>query len=234
MHICKTLRRLHVPIICVLTAAIVVTTCMTGCSTSRNRDYGKENVYLGKPTRALLAQDGTLLLSFYIERRQQPGHAGWHWLVVEPGAVGIMFDPHTLNNKTRCDWDTLKIIWAGEDANARMVPPLLEPGMSDNQTPPMQDQNLTQWRLKTRHHAGSPHLTLAPYDTSTLDPCKKPIVEPTLSFSPTSMAYQSTCNRLRELTARIFSVPVQIGKFALKATILTCYFLLDTYYQAKH
>jgi len=137
----RLIRYFHAPLACLAIACVV----SAGCSSRQ------ETVYLGKPTQAYRADNGSVLLGYYVqpkpkvtlEPKAKPDYAGWHWLVVEPATGRLMMKalpPDAIEDSER----VISVKYEGWGSNARLIPPLLEPGLQDDTPPAVGDGALTK------------------------------------------------------------------------------------------
>ncbi|MBX2852822.1 MAG: hypothetical protein KTR15_13890 [Phycisphaeraceae bacterium] len=140
----RLIRRLHAPLTCLLIACLV----SAGCSVRQ------EVVDLGKPSQAYRADNGAVLLGYDVQPTPQvtlepalpPDYAGWHWLVIEPDTAGLMLKaipPDATDGSNRI----IAVDYEGWGRNARLIPPLLEPGLSENTPPVVGEGGLTELRF---------------------------------------------------------------------------------------
>ena len=140
----RLIRRIHAPLTCLVTACVV----LAGCS------IRQEVIYLGKPSQAYQADNGAVLFGYYVQPTPQvtlepaapPDYVGWHWLVIEPATAELMMEalpPGATDDSKRI----ITVDYEGWGRNAQLIPPLLEPGLSDNTPPLVGDGGLTELRF---------------------------------------------------------------------------------------
>ncbi|MEM9108940.1 MAG: hypothetical protein AAGC72_02850 [Planctomycetota bacterium] len=151
----RLIRRVQAPLICLAIAVLV----SAGCTIQQ------ETVPLGKPTRAYQADDGSILFGYYIEPKPQvtldpvplPEYVGWHWLIIEPETSKLMLQPvspEAVGERGRM----IAVVYDGGGENARLVPPLLEPGLRVDTPPRIGDGGLTKLGLIWDDYLGGARL----------------------------------------------------------------------------
>ncbi|MFN3167890.1 MAG: hypothetical protein ACE37H_12600 [Phycisphaeraceae bacterium] len=143
----RTIRRLHAPLACL---AIALMFCV-GCKTKQ------ETLSLGPPLEAYRADDGSLLFGYRVEPTLKPDHAGWHWLIVEPGTAELLSVPFG-EGENQAGPRTVAVSYKGWGANAKLTPPLLEPGRPDRAPPVVGEGGLTALRFVWDEQAGAVRL----------------------------------------------------------------------------
>ena len=158
----RLIRRMHGPLVCLVIACLV----SVGCKSS------EQTVLLGKPSQAYRADNGAVLLGYNVQPAVQrtlqltvqpagpPDYVGWHWLVIEPATAKRMLQavsPSAIQQSDR----TIAVNYKGWGRNARLIPPLLEPGRSDSTPPTVGDGELTELRLSWDSELGGPRLVNA-------------------------------------------------------------------------
>ncbi len=128
-------RRIHAPMVCVVIACLV----SVGCATKR------ETLTLGEPAEAYRADDGSVLFGYYVQPTIQPDWAGWHWLIIEPGTAERL--QGGTNDSSDARVRTVVVDYQGWGANAKLVPPLLEPGLPEATPPVVGDGGLRALRF---------------------------------------------------------------------------------------
>lgn len=137
----RLMRYFHAPLVCLAIACVF----SAGCSVRQ------EIVFLGEPTQAYRADNGAVLLGYDVQATPRvtldthPGaeYAGWHWLIIEPSAAKLLERGRpsgAQENRER----VLTVQYEGWRSNARLVPPLLKPGLQDSNPPVVGDGGLTR------------------------------------------------------------------------------------------
>ncbi len=139
----RMIRHMHGPIVCLAIACLV----SAGCKSR------EQTVYLGQPSQAYRSSDGAVLLGYNVkpavqttlqlEPKAQPDYVGWHWLVIEPDTAERMLQAVPLDAVDHSE-RVIVVNYKGWGRNARLIPPLLEPGRSDDTPPMVGDGELTQ------------------------------------------------------------------------------------------
>jgi len=159
----RIIRRFHAPLACLAIACLV----SAGC---RGRET---TVSLGQPEQAYRATDGSVLFGYNVlptpqvtlQPSVQPEYAGWHWLVIEPSTAKLLMQavpPDATDDRERI----VSVTYEGWGRNARLIPPLLEPGRPDDTPPVVGDGGLT--RLLFTWDSGQRGARLIDQDLATL------------------------------------------------------------------
>lgn len=136
MHLFATFRRLHAPLVCLAIACVV----SVGCRTKQ------EVIALGQPTEAYRADDGSVLFGYFVQPTIKPDYTGWHWLVIEPDTASLLLRglPTDASEQSQ---RVVTVDYTGWGRNARLIPPLVEPGLPDDTPPVLGDGGLTELRF---------------------------------------------------------------------------------------
>lgn len=132
MSMLAGIRRIQPPLICLGIACIF----SVGCRSKQ------EVVSLGEPLQAFEADNGSVLLGYYVKPVIKPANAGWHWLVIEPETARLLMQaqpPAADGGRER----VVTVSYKGWDANADLTPPLLEPGFTDAAPPVLGNGGMT-------------------------------------------------------------------------------------------
>ena len=153
----RLIRRLHGPLVCLVIACLV----SVGCKSS------EQTVLLGKPSQAYLADNGAVLLGYDVQPAvpralelqptAQPDYVGWHWLVIEPATAKQVLQPVSVDSRG-LGKRVIAVDYQGWGRNARLIPPLLEPGLADDTPPVVGEGGLTELRLSWDSKLGGPRL----------------------------------------------------------------------------
>lgn len=93
-----------------------------------------ERLSLDQPWEVYRAQDGAVMLGYYIQPKISPGYTGWHWLVVEPELGRQLLEPLASDRAEQED-AIVALEYEGWSSKARLMPELTQPGRQDP-TPP--------------------------------------------------------------------------------------------------
>lgn len=160
----RIIQRLHGPIVCLVIACLV----SVGCKSS------EQTVFLGKPTQAYQASNGAVMLGYNVqaavpsslqlsvEPAGQPEYVGWHWLVIEPATAKRLLEAVAVDAPDAGD-RAVTVNYKGWGRNARLIPPLLEPGRRDATPPALGDGDLTQLSVSWDSALGGPRLMNSSY-----------------------------------------------------------------------
>lgn len=137
MHLLATIRRCQPPLICLAIACVVA----AGCHSKQ------ETLYLGQPLQAYRAGNGAVLFGYYVEPMIKPEYTGWHWLIVEPDTAELLLQPASSPGSPDSVDRAVAVSYIGWRTNARLVPPLVDPGRADSAPPVIGDGGLTALRF---------------------------------------------------------------------------------------
>lgn len=127
----RIIRRVQLSITCL---ALVCFFC-AGCRTDQER------ISIDRPWKAFKAEDGSLMLGYYVQPELQRGWAGWHWLVVEPELAEKAFEP-VGPGMVDTPESVVMLEYEGWFKDAEMIPELNDRGFTDP-TPPKWNGELT-------------------------------------------------------------------------------------------
>lgn len=135
------IRRLHAPLVCLAIACLF----SAGCTVRQ------EVVFLGEPSQAYRADNGSILLGYDVQLTPrvtldpspQADYAGWHWLIIEPATAKLLLKALPQEGNSGSE-RIINVDYEGWGSNARLVPPLLKPGLQDSAPPVMGDGGLTR------------------------------------------------------------------------------------------
>lgn len=194
----------------IVTLALVASAWLTGCSGYSPAYWEREAIDVPRSDRAYLAGDGALLLGINVERRLQPEAGGWHWIRVEPAFVQGLFAESV--DRRGVDWsatlhDYTWADWAGDDANAQIIPPLHEPGLAGPDPPALFGEDPTRVGLLWNPRAGGFHFT----------PIGQPgkITKTRLCITPRHGVYQSERGRRRMRVETAVTYPFKLALAAV-------------------
>lgn len=94
-----------------------------------------EQLYLKKPFEAYRAENGVVMLGYYIQPEIHRGYAGWHWLVIEPELAERMFEPLLSAEAVEDPDAVVAVSYEGWGSEAELIPPLTERGYTDPTVP---------------------------------------------------------------------------------------------------
>lgn len=214
-----------------LLQAVLVIGCLSslGCSSYRQPPYPAmweiEQVALGKAQAAYRSADGSIAVRYHIQRKHQPGHTGYHWLVIEPKAAeqvltpkaDFHYPPHSHYERTfvrvRSEASDPKF---NQPVNARMIPGILEPGLPNNQPPEGVAQPLVALVMVFNDEG---YLSLR-------DPDRPGIETRQFDLWPTGKRYQTEQGAAWEARYRKVTRPfIAVGDIL----VAPCHFLIDAY-----
>lgn len=135
----RTIQGLHAPLTCLAIALLV----SVGCTTRQ------EVVSLGQPYKAYRAADDSVVYGYYVESETESDYTGWHWLVIDP-AIG--------KRLLEAGDATVRVDYDGLLSNARLIPPLDEPGLKDPAPPRVDGQELSKLGYFWSDSLGGPRL----------------------------------------------------------------------------
>ena len=152
------IRRFHAPLACLAIACVV----SAGCTSSR------ETVSLGEPKKIYKADNGSLLFGYDVrpaprvtlDPMSEPDYAGWHWLIIEPDTAEAILQGSASGDSPQ-GTDVVAVSYEGWGRNARLVPPLLEPGLPDSTPPVIGDGGLSPMLFSSDREVGVVQLLLA-------------------------------------------------------------------------
>lgn len=126
---------------------------LAGCNTYRTPPYPAsweiEVVELGEPEAAYLLSDRSIAVRYHIERERGLEGSGFHWLLIEPDAAAEVLKSKVLIQAEHSDTNVIAPYREnfaqvrteqsdpkfGQMINAAMIPPILEPGLPDEELP---------------------------------------------------------------------------------------------------
>lgn len=227
MLIHRLIRCCHGPIVCLCIASLFCVGCATGSGRNSGGEWSKETVAEPAPHEAFVAEDGSLLLSFYIEREAQPDQNGWHWLVVDPMKTSKLLEPRPATQPPSV-YHHIWLDWTGSDGN--LYPPIDQPGLAEAYPPPGEHGALTPWGLRRDGRWGG--YVLQPLgDTGEM-------LRPRILLTPNTAVVQSPEDARLERRAEALAAPIEFaGKvlfFPVKVVGASMYMALyichDTFY----
>lgn len=137
----RIIRRLHAPLVYLAIACMV----SVGCTSSR------ETVSLCQPKQVYKADNGSLLFGYDVRPIPQvtlepttlEAYEGWHWLIIEPDTAEAILQGTSIDGGEQGP-RIVAVSYEGWGRNARLVPPLLKPGLPDSTPPVVGDGGLTE------------------------------------------------------------------------------------------
>lgn len=158
MTLSSIIRRLHGPLACLAIACLV----SAGCTSSRER------VSLGEPKRVYLADNGALLFGYDVrptprvtlEPAPPPDYAGWHWLIIEAQTAEAILQG-SVSDDVGQGPRIVAVSYEGWGRNAKLVPPLLKPGLPDDSPPVVGEGGLTELGFTWDREMGGVRLLVA-------------------------------------------------------------------------
>jgi hypothetical protein len=165
MTLLSMIRRFHAPLACLAIACVV----SAGCTSSR------ETVSLGEPKRIYKADNGSLLFGYDVrpaprvtlDPMSEPDYAGWHWLIIEPDTAEVILRGAASDELPQGS-RIVAVSYEGWGKNARLVPPLLEPGLPDNTPPVIGEGGLSPLLFASDSEMGGVRLLLTNGSTASI------------------------------------------------------------------
>lgn len=190
------------PLVQCLIMTLLASVVLPGCTGRTPARWERESIRVPSPALAYLADDGALLLGIVVERTLQPEHSGWHWVRVEPAFADQLFA--ATMPPPSSDWSTtLRTYrwadWEGDDANAQMIPPLTEPGLTSDTPPAELGTDLTPLTIVRNPRWGHSHFEVPGQPGM--------ITANRLGITPSDARYQSERGRNRMELDRAIAKP---------------------------
>ena len=223
MQLLQLICRTQVAIVCLSVACVF---CV-GCATTSDSEWGKEIVREPVPQEAFVTEDGSLLLSFYIERPKHPEQSGWHWLVVDPQTSAKLLEPRGAEVPPSV-YQHIWVNWTGATGN--LYPPIDQSGRADAYPPPGEHSSLVPWGLHRDERWGG-HQLQPLGDTSGL-------LRPRMLLTPSRVVVQSPEDARQEHRAKALAAPITLAgkalffpvKVAGASLYIAIYLFHDTFY----